>query len=123
MTFKDFLKLFEAERSPIIVDYLEPFKDSYKEFVHIEGVRDNLKEFFECKKQWPQKLLLSSFKDHKLTGEFFEKNKIMECHLSGDVLMLYIFDNHILRMCICCDHNTLKGGRSKSLQKLLKQYL
>lgn len=120
ITFKKFLQLFEAEKTPIKVVYHPEFLPSYKAFLNVNGIRDALKEFFRCKKQWPQEKLIASFKDHALQGSYFKKHKILECHLAGDVLLLYRFDSHILNPLICCTHSDLKGGRIASLQKLLK---
>lgn len=119
ITFKYFLSLSEANQSPIIVKKNRAFSPSYGKLAHIEGVRDRLREFFRCKKQWPQEKLLASFKDHALQGSYFKKHKIMECHLAGDVLLLYSFDNNVLTLLFCCSHNDLYGGRINNLQKLL----
>jgi mRNA-degrading endonuclease YafQ of YafQ-DinJ toxin-antitoxin module len=123
ITFKYFLSLFEAQVSDPKVEFSPLFKESYNKFAHINGVRDNLQEFFRCKKQWPQEKLTSKCKDHALTGGFFQKNKILECHLAGDVLLLYRFSNHIITPLLCCDHDDIKGGKAQALIDKLKPYL
>ncbi len=44
---------------------------------------------------------------------------MMECHLDGDVLLLYTHENDEVFLLLCCQHDDLKGKTGSKLSKRL----
>lgn len=77
-------------------------------------VRDALTEFNKAKREIPPKRLPDRMRDHTLSGPL---NGIRECHLEGDVLLLYTHKNDLVKLLLVCQHADLQGSRGKTLKK------
>lgn len=76
-----------------------------------------LEKFVESKSQRPPTQMLASFKDHHLTGKLSEYK---ECHLQGDVLLIYTDKDDTVSLLIIANHDELYGPREDALLKRLK---
>lgn len=104
------------------------FKDknaAYPRFVHptIANVQTTdlglaLEKFIESKSERPPAQLLAAFKDHQLKGKL---SAYKECHLQGDVLLIYTDKDDTVNLLVIANHDELHGPREKSLLKRLKE--
>jgi addiction module RelE/StbE family toxin len=77
-----------------------------------------LKEFMACKGEIPPRRLPGTMDDHSLTGAFSD---FQECHLSGDVLLLYTHENDLVTLYRVCTHDDIHGKRGSKLAKKLRR--
>ena len=73
--------------------------------------------FNEYKRIIPPRRLPNQMKDHVLQGNLAG---IRECHLSGDVLLLYTHEDNLVRMLYICEHSDLYGKRARQLATYIK---
>lgn len=97
------------------------FKPGFKEdFESLKAdnpvIGDRLKAFLEYKTCVPPKLLPHGMNDHDLGGRL---KGYRECHLAGDILLIYTLKDHALTVYCLCDHSQLGGNREKALKKRL----
>ncbi len=52
--------------------------------------------------------------DHKLDGKL---KGIMECHLAGDILLIYKHEDDAVDLIDVCRHSGLKGKKGKALSR------
>ena len=98
------------------------FKPGVKEqFAVLAAVRpalkDKLETFLEFKTTIPPRVLPAGFSDHALGDQLAGYR---ECHLAGNVLLVYILQNDVLSLLKLVDHDALRGGRQKATAKQLK---
>lgn len=79
-----------------------------------------LETFVEHKTERPPRPLPRGFRDHALTGGL---SRYRECHLAGDVLLIYRDAGDVVSLLAVADHDELRGGRGRSLAKRLKKLL
>jgi addiction module RelE/StbE family toxin len=93
------------------------FKASWEKF-KTDDVCAAMTEFDRCKRSIPPRPLPTKMKDHKLDGPLKD---YMECHLAGDVLLIYkLAANGAIKLLRVCTHADLKGPKAKALAKILK---
>lgn len=93
------------------------FKDSWTRF-KTDDISEAMTEFDRCKRSIPPAALPAKMKDHKLDGPF---KGYMECHLAGDVLLIYKpLPGGAIKLLRICTHADLKGPKAKVLAKQLK---
>ncbi len=61
--------------------------------------------FNEVKRRIPMERLPNGMKEHKLKGRLKE---LWECHLDSDILLVYKYEKHIIRLIDICRHDKLK---------------
>jgi addiction module RelE/StbE family toxin len=94
------------------------FKASYDAFLAEDpSIADLMKEFRDKKAQIPPGRLPGKMRDHKLDGKL---KGISECHLAGDILLVYTHENDVVDLLDVCRHSTLKGKKGKALSKKAK---
>jgi mRNA-degrading endonuclease YafQ of YafQ-DinJ toxin-antitoxin module len=94
-------------------------KGQYKHFLAlIPEIKSAVDAFNTNKRAIPPIPLPGTMMDHKLKGKL---DWIRECHLAGDVLLLYTHENDEVRMLYICKHEDLYGKRAKQLNAYLKK--
>jgi addiction module RelE/StbE family toxin len=83
-------------------------------------IADTIKTFNDAKRVIPTAPLPKKMKDHVLDGKL---KGIRECHLAGDVLLLYTHQEDVVRMLYICQHEDLYGKRATQLAAYLKKLL
>lgn len=97
--------------------FAEGFQKSFDEFVEPGSKRaDRFRDFMEKKGKIPPERLPGTMRDHALGGALAG---FKECHLDGDVLLVYTHENDVVTLYIVCDHETLSN--SKALAKRLRK--
>jgi addiction module RelE/StbE family toxin len=95
----------------------EDYKASWKRYYNQNpDIITTLTEFNNAKRVIPPKRLSDKMRDHVLGGQL---HGIRECHLAGDVLLLYTHGDDIVKLLLVCEHNDLKGKKGKELAKHL----
>jgi addiction module RelE/StbE family toxin len=94
------------------------FKERYDAFLEDDpSIADSMKAFRDRKTEIPPGRLPAKMKDHKLDGKL---KGIMECHLAGDILLVYTHENDVVDLLDVCRHSGLKGKKAKALSKKAK---
>jgi addiction module RelE/StbE family toxin len=94
------------------------FKERYSAFLAEDpSIEDTMKEFRDQKAKIPPGRLPAKMRDHKLDGKL---KGIMECHLAGDILLVYKHENDVVDLLDVCQHAGLKGKKGKALKKRAK---
>lgn len=75
--------------------------------------------FVRCKIERPPADLPRGMRDHHLTGELAG---FRECHLAGDILLIYTDKDNLVRPLLICRHDELYGPRGKSLRKRVREF-
>ena len=97
----------------VIVSVSSEFAASYRKFFRIESsIKEALTTFNKYKREIPPRRLPDKMRDHKLGGDL---NDFLECHLSGDVLLIYTHQDDRVHLLLCCAHRDLKPPKSKGL--------
>jgi mRNA-degrading endonuclease YafQ of YafQ-DinJ toxin-antitoxin module len=100
------------------VSAAECVKGQYKAFLAlVPEIKKAVETFNKNKRPIPPIALPGTMKDHKLSGKL---DWLRECHLAGDILLLYTHEDHKVRMLYICRHEDLYGKRAKQLNKYLK---
>jgi mRNA interferase YafQ len=73
--------------------------------------------FLQFKSEIPPRVLPAGFNDHAL-GDTLKGYR--ECHLAGDILLIYKLQNDTLSLLELCAHDDIKGGKEKATKKRLK---
>jgi addiction module RelE/StbE family toxin len=99
------------------------FADGFEASAHRLAPEDSkeagrLEEFMICKREIPPRRLPGTMKDHSLSGALSE---FKECHLSGDILLLYTHENDIVTLYRVCTHDDIHGKRGARLAKILRK--
>jgi len=96
---------------------VEGFRDSFNALV-VEGSPeyDRFEIFLANKAKIPPEKLPGTMKDHALQGSL---SAFRECHLSGDVLLIYTHENDVVTQFRVCRHADIKGKRGTKLAKEL----
>lgn len=76
-----------------------------------------LATFLEHKEERPPRRLPSRFRDHMLGGNL---DRYRECHLAGDVLVIYRDAGGVVSVLALVDHDELRGGRGRALARRLR---
>ena len=93
-------------------------KGQYKQYLASDpDVKAAVELFNRNKRLIPPVALPGKMKDHKLQGKLAW---IRECHLAGDILLLYTHENDTVHMLYICRHDDLYGKRAKQLNSYLK---
>ena len=97
------------------------FEESLKRFLNVSVKNDRklkrkLERFITMKTSIPRMPLPDGMNDHKLDPPL----NCWECHLDGDVLLLYTLKNDVLKLIYVCDHDELKGS---GIAKIVGQYI
>ena len=85
-----------SEPAKLFTDRLTILKKSNPQIVK------KLKKFIEFKEKGEQ--LPNSYKDHSLSGDLLGCS---ECHLSGNILLVYKTKNNIIKLLAICNHDEL----------------
>ena len=94
------------------------FKESYEAFLEEDPtIEDSMKEFRDRKAEIPPGRLPARMRDHKLDGNL---KGIKECHLAGDILLVYIHEDDVVELLDVCRHTGLKGKKGKALRRKSK---
>ena len=97
--------------------YAVGFKESYGALVATRpAIKEKFRTFLEFKTSIPPRVLPAGFKDHEL-GDRLKGYR--ECHLAGDILVVYTLKNNLLSLLMICTHDELRGGREKDLARRL----
>ena len=100
------------------LDHIKGQFDSYKE--KFPGIKESIKIFNEYKRETPPRQLPASMRDHRLDGPL---KAFKECHLDGDVLLLYKHEGDEVLMCYICRHEDLHGKRAKQMRAEIKRVM
>ena len=96
------------------------FHASYTEFAEYNPkIDDKLEEFRKRKTRRPPEKMPG---EHVL-GRRFKGKGVRECHLAGDVLILWQEKNNTVNQLLICDHNDIEGPREASTLKKLDAHL
>ena len=83
------------------------FKDEYQAALardpEIEGA---MKEFRRAKVETPPGRLPARMKDHRLQGKLVA---FRECHLAGDILLVYQHEQDVVKLVCICSHSDLSN--------------
>jgi len=94
------------------------FRNSYLEyFAKSPGIANKLKIFKEFKQPRPPKRLPAGFNDHALRGGL---DGFRECHLDGDVLLLYTDKHDLMTLIVVCKHDDFT---QRAFAAKLKSYM
>lgn len=81
------------------------FRNSYSEHLgKAPGIEQKLRIFKEFKQHRPPKRLPVGFNDHALIGSLAG---FRECHLEGNVLLLYTDKHDLVTLIVVCNHDDL----------------
>lgn len=95
-------------------EFIEAFK-ALK--VSRPAIKDKHATFVTFKTSIPPKTLPAGMSDHELGDRLMGYR---ECHLAGDVLLIYTLRDDELHELLICTHDELKGGRERALAKRLR---
>jgi addiction module RelE/StbE family toxin len=74
-------------------------------------------EFHRAKTKVPPGRLPNAMRDHKLTGPL---SGFKECHLAGDILLVYEHENDVVTLHAVCTHEDIDGSASKEMAKIIE---
>jgi mRNA interferase YafQ len=95
------------------------FRNSYRALKATNPeINDTITAFSKCKRQVPPARLPARMKDHALKGKLWG---FRECHLAGDILLVYTHRNDIVHLLTICRHDELYGGKGTALKKKIKK--
>lgn len=80
-------------------------------------IQEAVEVFNKHKRLVPPQPLPGKMRDHVLDGKL---KGIRECHLSGDILLLYTHKKNVVRMLYICRHSDLYGKRARQLRSQLE---
>lgn len=99
--------------------FAEGFQSSFNEFVEPDTTRaERFAEFMKKKSKIPPERLPGTMRDHALIGAL---SGFKECHLDGDVLLIYTHERDVVMLYRVCDHAAIQGKNSKKMAKLLRK--
>ena len=99
--------------------FAEAFQDTFDDFVKPDTPRaDRFKDFMDKKGKIPPERLPGTMRDHALTGAL---SGFKECHLDGDVLLIYTHERDEVMLYRVCDHADIAGRRATKMAKLLRK--
>jgi addiction module RelE/StbE family toxin len=94
------------------------FKDRYDAFLEEDpDIDEMMQAFLKSKGKIPPDRLPAKMMDHKLDGKL---KGIKECHLAGDILLVYTHENDVIELIDVCRHEGLKGKKGKALKSRAK---
>jgi addiction module RelE/StbE family toxin len=109
----------KPKKREVIFAFAEGFEDSLSQFVSDGSVEhERYKDFLEKKGKIPPERLPGTMSDHSLDGRLSDYR---ECHLSGNVLLVYTHANDIVTLYRICDHGAIRGKRGSQLAKDMKR--
>jgi len=89
------------------------FKGQYRALLaQFPEIADTIETFNRNKRTRPPTPLPAHMRDHKLDGRL---KGVRECHLAGDVLLLYEHKDDVVKLLYICHHEDLYGKRGKQL--------
>ncbi|SRR5260370_16083632 len=91
---------------------IKGFKQSYQAFKHNPSIAEAMQIFNVNKRKVPPEPLPRGMKDHKLKG-----SDLWECHLAPDVLLIYRYEDNVVRLVKICKHDDLKKRLGASLAR------
>jgi addiction module RelE/StbE family toxin len=101
------------------VAFSEGFEASFQDLVKQDTKpAERFKHFMRCKREIPPQRLPNTMRDHSLDGAL---SWLKECHLDGDVLLLYTHENDIVTLYRVCTHDQIRGKRGAKLAALLRR--
>jgi mRNA-degrading endonuclease YafQ of YafQ-DinJ toxin-antitoxin module len=77
-----------------------------------------IKDFMICKGEIPPRRLPGTMNDHALGGAFSE---FKECHLAGNVLLLYTHKGDLITLYRVCTHDDIHGKRGARYARTLRK--
>jgi mRNA interferase YafQ len=99
--------------------FADGFEKSFDDFVQPDSSRaKRFKDFMEKKGKIPPERLPGTMRDHALTGALAG---FKECHLDGDVLLIYTHENDVVMLYRVCDHDAIAGKNAKKMAKILRE--
>jgi mRNA interferase YafQ len=99
--------------------FADGFQKSFSQFVAPDTPpAERFKDFMEKKSKIPPERLPGTMRDHALTGALAG---FKECHLDGDVLLIYTHEHDEVMLYRVCNHADIEGKNSKKMAKLLKK--
>lgn len=95
------------------------FDGCYRKYC-VDGskAKSNYQTFVEQKGAIPPRQLPRGMNDHALIGRL---DGYRQCHLDGNVLLIYSHENDIVTSYLICEHDDIEGPREASLLKRLKK--
>jgi mRNA interferase YafQ len=88
------------------------FKEAYRSYAKSNPeIKEEIRIFNEYKRIKPPKRLPDRMKDHMLKGEKWRGYR--ECHLSGNILLVYTHENDIIKLFKIYSHDEIKGKRAQ----------
>ena len=79
------------------------YGDSYLRYLKVRpSIKNKIKTFIEYKCQVPP--LSLGAHDYALSGDLAG---FMHCHLSGNILLVYVLDHSVLKLIMVCNHDEL----------------
>jgi mRNA interferase YafQ len=99
--------------------YVMPgFGKRYKRFLPNPEIRAAIRVFNIAKRRIPPGRLPDKMWDHVLKGSLAG---IRECHLAGDVLLIYTHENDVVRMIDVCTHDELMNDGGRAIRNRIKR--
>jgi addiction module RelE/StbE family toxin len=103
----------KPKKREVTFAFADGFEDSLNQFVSAGSVEhDRYKIFLENKGKIPPERLPGTMRDHSLDGSLSD---FKECHLSGNVLLIYTHENDVVTLYRVCDHRDIKGKKGTQL--------
>jgi addiction module RelE/StbE family toxin len=83
----------------------------------VPEIADTIAIFNEYKREIPPRALPRKMRDHALQGDL---DGFRECHLAGDVLLIYTHENNVVTMIKICRHTDLYGKGAAAIKRAAK---
>jgi addiction module RelE/StbE family toxin len=109
----------KPKKREVTFAFAEGFEDSLHQLVSNGSAEfGRYKIFLERKGKIPPERLPGTMSDHSLDGALSD---FRECHLSGNVLLIYTHENDLVTLYRVCDHDAIRGKRGSQLAKDMKR--
>lgn len=106
-----------AQQRKVKFEVVEGFKRRYQRFLPDAAVKKAMLDFNVAKRKIPPAPLDPKMRDHQLKGALAG---ISECHLAGDVLLLYTHKDDVVLLIDVCTHDELKEDSKSVVRKRVK---
>ena len=113
----------KLEKKERIVRFFTPpgFPAEFQKFAAQDpSIKDTMAEFKKRKSQIPPQPLPGGMRDHKLDGPLADYK---ECHLAGDILLIYTHANDVVTLCAVCTHADIDGKKTTKMAKVIRSRL